>query len=638
MVESVFQGVALEQKGEYKEADKSFKDALVLDNKNVQLVMLYNKFRIVNHLNVEGSRPKVLAGGGAAGSYSYWGLALMSFCDTIFYSNPPPGEPYPQYYLPFYKEAQFSDVIKSLPNGWYPDFVMHFTPEYNFVPLGIKDSPFPTLLIVQDLYHELDHVLTVLNRFDIIGAMDKSAIPFLNIYAPGRVIYAPGNGLNHFMLKTDENLEEIYDVVLLGNIDGSRVDPNYIVRDRIIIQLKELENEYSIFISNNLGDVGEYGPNYARTLSQARIGICCTHTQKIHPALCDIMGTGKLAFVNEGNKAVLEAFVSGEDLVTYNEENFKTLIRHYLSHPEERKKIAQNGRKKVVNGYTFPHQLLRTLNAAKEVVLKKSSFSRPFSVIPSDEETLSSGVSSFYPYTLQLAWRFFNKVALSSAQETKKIADANNNLGVVSMLFSNMETDDNSKEEFLLEAKNYFEEAVTINKNHIIALFNLYQLYLVHLKQDNKILFDSLEELISSGEVFKDNQFPYALIYSIEYQGLTSSSPFFPQSHFRIAWGKLRMRLFAGECDAPAMLGRHLIGRLCYLRGKFFQDKGELEDALSWHEKSKNYDNRDPELYYCMGECAKGLNRVSVSKTAFQQALAYRPLFKEAKDALNSIL
>ena len=36
MVESVFQGVALEQKGEYKEADKSFKDALVLDNKNVE--------------------------------------------------------------------------------------------------------------------------------------------------------------------------------------------------------------------------------------------------------------------------------------------------------------------------------------------------------------------------------------------------------------------------------------------------------------------------------------------------------------------------------------------------------------------------------------------------------------------------
>lgn len=71
----------------------------------------------------------------------------------------------------------------------------------------------------------------------------------------------------------------------------------------------------------------------------------------------DIMGSGGFLLSNF-QADFLDYFTPGEDFVFYeNKEDLLKKIDYYLEHEEERKKIAQNGRDKVVAAHTYRHRV-----------------------------------------------------------------------------------------------------------------------------------------------------------------------------------------------------------------------------------------------------------------------------------------
>lgn len=71
----------------------------------------------------------------------------------------------------------------------------------------------------------------------------------------------------------------------------------------------------------------------------------------------DIMGAGGFVLTNY-QQELPEYFTIGEDLDVYeSEQDLIEKIRYYLSHEEERKQIAENGRNKVRTYYTWKQRI-----------------------------------------------------------------------------------------------------------------------------------------------------------------------------------------------------------------------------------------------------------------------------------------
>src|SRR5205814_3404133 len=91
---------------------------------------------------------------------------------------------------------------------------------------------------------------------------------------------------------------------------------------------------------------------------------------------------GALLFQEEGNHEVPQFLRPGEEYVAFTPENFETVLAYYLDHEEERRKIAEQARKRV-ECYSFESlwdESLAQIDAAwsnpGEPTIKRCAFSR----------------------------------------------------------------------------------------------------------------------------------------------------------------------------------------------------------------------------------------------------------------------
>jgi spore maturation protein CgeB len=82
------------------------------------------------------------------------------------------------------------------------------------------------------------------------------------------------------------------------------------------------------------------------------------------PKVFEALACGVFLVVDD-QKDVLSLFESGRHLAIYhNQKELKEIISYYLEHPDEARKIAQQGRKNVLENHTFKHrvdEILRTI-------------------------------------------------------------------------------------------------------------------------------------------------------------------------------------------------------------------------------------------------------------------------------------
>ena len=80
----------------------------------------------------------------------------------------------------------------------------------------------------------------------------------------------------------------------------------------------------------------------------------------------DVMAAGGFLLSNY-QQELEELFVPGEDLVVYhNEQELEELVEYYLTHEEERERIARNGQKKVLREHGYDLKLRRAFECVME--------------------------------------------------------------------------------------------------------------------------------------------------------------------------------------------------------------------------------------------------------------------------------
>jgi spore maturation protein CgeB len=86
----------------------------------------------------------------------------------------------------------------------------------------------------------------------------------------------------------------------------------------------------------------------------------------VTPRVFEVPASGALLLVNE-NRMLRKLYKIGTEIVCYkDEQNLKQLIKHYLSHPEEREQIAKNGQKKAHQSHTYRKRLEQIFSIIKE--------------------------------------------------------------------------------------------------------------------------------------------------------------------------------------------------------------------------------------------------------------------------------
>lgn len=252
--------------------------------------------------------------------------------------------------------THFSEVIKVLPEGWEPDLVLFHTPFYNRIPVGIEESPWPTVAVLDDWFGGVDYMPDVLGWFDHI-VTDLYSQKLLRSRGIENCSYWPSFGHDEscFYQREPAPARDI-DVAFLGSFNGNI----QFQRFEWLRRVAELPD------TNSYLGVGLFKKEYAGVLNRAKIGFNRSIKGEMNLRCFEVPACGALLFIEETNEEIRNFLTPGEECVLYSDTNLEELLHYYLTHHEERERIAEAGRKRI-GEFTYRNNYRDLLNQLAEM-------------------------------------------------------------------------------------------------------------------------------------------------------------------------------------------------------------------------------------------------------------------------------
>ena len=242
-------------------------------------------------------------------------------------------------------DERLVDVLARCP--FAPDLILFLESGIPFLPPDIAEAPCPTIAqFSEDLLHA-DWYAQLFPYFDLTLCTWKSTEigwqrqGFDNVrqwYFGARPTFC-----------VDEGLSRVYDVTFLGNLNP------HIQRKRLpavhrIMQLRAEGVKVHV-------DGGVYFEDYNRVLAQSKIVFHRGITDQVNMRVFEAMGAGCLVIMQQPqdpDDPTTHFFRDREEVVyCHGEDDAVALIRHYLAHDDERRRIAEAGRQAVMSRHNY---------------------------------------------------------------------------------------------------------------------------------------------------------------------------------------------------------------------------------------------------------------------------------------------
>lgn len=266
------------------------------------------------------------------------------------------------------------EIIASLPPDWAPDFLILWRPEYGYFPPGLEYAQCPVAMLISDWYLAFSDSLESAWRVDMVitGTLGQRIFRkagFDNVLAMPMLGYQPEID-GEFSLPAEQRGIDIY---LGGN-------PNWAIhrqREQIIAELLDLPPQIKIF----------HGPyvdrkSYNQLLGRSKIVVNQTVIGEINMKAYEVAAAGACLFVEEDNLDIRNYLVPDESVVLFNKANLLEKIRYFLSHDQERSRIARAAQKAMAK-FTYQENFrniigqLDELNQAGKLADKRLCFELP---------------------------------------------------------------------------------------------------------------------------------------------------------------------------------------------------------------------------------------------------------------------
>lgn len=266
-----------------------------------------------------------------------------------------------------------SDLLEKLPSDWEPDWVVWWLPEYQRIPPGIEDCPYPTLLVISDWNVISGPLEDIVGAFDVV-ATDAMGYRRLSPRSDIKLFHSLLYGYVRGVHRQLSNCERDICVGYIGSTNGHA----YGERMRLLASACLGLEQGQVVVGS-----GAYGEDYVRLLNRFQITLNHSLRGELNMRSYEAMACGSLLFCEDSNVEVQGVFTDGEHCVLYNESNLVDRLKYYLSRPQELAEVALSGYRRVQE-FSYQNQWDRLLEKANE--LYRSPAPRSFQALTEFEK------------------------------------------------------------------------------------------------------------------------------------------------------------------------------------------------------------------------------------------------------------
>ncbi|MDP1569128.1 MAG: glycosyltransferase [Vicinamibacterales bacterium] len=251
--------------------------------------------------------------------------------------------------IPAANETDVSAVVDQLAAQWTPDLYLWVESVHGHFPRGIPRLGCPTACYLIDSHMNLSWHLEWARHFDHVFVAQREYIPEFLAAGCGHVEWLP-LGCDPVMHGPAAGPKR-YDVGFVGSLTG-----HHQRRQRLLGQLRR---RFHVHVER------AFLREMAATLSASRLVFNDAVRRDLNMRVFETLCAGSLLLTDRAEPSGLdELFTDREHLVIWDDETLEDLVEYYLTHEDERERIAAAGRAHVLARHTYDHRTAYLLEAS----------------------------------------------------------------------------------------------------------------------------------------------------------------------------------------------------------------------------------------------------------------------------------
>ncbi|HVO73259.1 MAG TPA: glycosyltransferase, partial [Ignavibacteriaceae bacterium] len=237
----------------------------------------------------------------------------------------------------------FSQVIKKIPQNVFPDLFLWIESVSGFLPANVKGLGFPSACYLIDSHLNLSHHMEWAKRFDYTFIAQREYLPEFKKSGIENVYWLPLAADPDIHLK--KNVNKMYEVGFAGSVNAASHQRRYQLLNKINSIVKVTYKRC-------------WWDEMAEFFSSSKIVFNNAIRNDLNMRLFEAMSTGSFLLTDKAeNSGQEEMFKDGDDLGVYTDENIIDKVKYYLSHENERERIAGHGRQIIHTAHTYGHRV-----------------------------------------------------------------------------------------------------------------------------------------------------------------------------------------------------------------------------------------------------------------------------------------
>lgn len=251
--------------------------------------------------------------------------------------------------------ATIREMLTRCPDGWRPDVYYHAGLVHFPIPSDIETFDGLTACHIQDWHRGGRALWAGVGFFDLV-ATERIACTLLEAQGYKGAHFCRFWGVDPELHRLQREVKRDIDVLFIGSLN----DAIWAERNRWLDRLAKLSNRYRVLIA-----MGHYGEDYVALTNRAKIVFNRSVNGCTNQRAYDAPACGALVFNETENDECRETFIENEHCVYYSADDFEAKLDFYLTHAAERDRIAEAGRRFVLERHTESvhfNDLLELLN------------------------------------------------------------------------------------------------------------------------------------------------------------------------------------------------------------------------------------------------------------------------------------
>ncbi len=286
-------------------------------------------------------------------------------------------------------DTDFSEVVKNLPDGWVPDFCLLWEVDWNLIPRGIEDAPFPTITIAWDWDFDIPFAKAMFELTDFtvaLGEFEKEAIHAIGA-SHVEVNYFIGVIRDYFASSPKKMKDRKYDILYTTWIDDVVLSD----RSEWIMKLSSLADTYNICVDVprlSYTDYNELLADSKTVLSHHRYG-------SMSGRIIEAGAQGTI--VLETGDEVKRHFVPDKEYIPITKDNFADQIETYLSDEQALQDMSDRAHSKATGKFEASDRFSGLLSFIEEQ-LKGRDLVRTFKDLSKHDKCMKRGEIYYYAF------------------------------------------------------------------------------------------------------------------------------------------------------------------------------------------------------------------------------------------------